>query len=91
MPLEGRVSETVSRVGGGTMPRAELLSAALELRPTNGMTLAGFAVRLRRGTPPVVGYISGDRYRLDLRTVFPAQDAMIVRTIRQAFDGTEDL
>ena len=84
LPVEGRVREVVSRVGGGTMPRAELPSAAVELRPTNGTTVDEFAARLRRAETPVVGYVSGDRLRLDLRTVFPAQDALVARAIRTA-------
>ena len=89
LPLEGRVREVVSRVGGGTLPRAELPSAAVELRPTNGLGLAEFAARLREAETPVVGYVSGDRYRVDLRTVFPAQDGAVVRAVRAVFAEKE--
>ena len=85
LALEGHVVEVVSRVGGGTMPRAELPSAAVELRPKGGMTVNEFAAGLRRAETPVVGYVSGDRLRLDLRTVFPAQDETVVRTIHAIF------
>jgi hypothetical protein len=46
------------------------------------MALAEFAARLRHGTPPIIGYISGARFKLDLRTIFPRQDADLVRLIR---------
>ena len=87
LPLEGRVREVMSRVGGGTLPRAELPSAAVELRLMEGTGLSEFAARLRQAETPVVGYVSEGRYRMDLRTVFPEQDAAIVRAIRWALDG----
>ena len=90
LPLVGRVVEVTSRVGGGTMPRAELPSAAVELRVTDGTTVDGFAARLRRAENPVVGYVSGDRLRLDLRSVFPAQDARIVEAIRAALSTSSE-
>ena len=82
VPIAARIGETTSRVGGGTMPRATLPSITLDLLPTRTLSLAELAARLRAGTPPVVGYISGDRLRLDLRTVFPTQDASLSAAIR---------
>ena len=32
--------------------------------------------------PPVIGYIAGDRFKLDLRTIFPHQDGLVVEAIR---------
>ena len=85
LALDGRVVEVVSRVGGGTLPRAELPSAAVELRPANGMTTDELAARLRRAAVPVVGYVTGNHLRLDLRTVFPAQDEVVAQAIRNIF------
>ena len=34
--------------------------------------------------PPVVGYVSGGRFKLDLRTVFPRQDLQLIEAIRSA-------
>jgi hypothetical protein len=55
----------------------------LDLLPQEG-TLAGFAARLRVGNPPVIGYLGGGRFKLDLRTVFPDQDAEVVRALQTA-------
>ena len=85
LPLDARVGEAVARVGGGTMPRAKLSSITMDLRPTGGLPLAELAARLRARTPPVVGYVSGDRLRLDLRTVFPSQDETLAAAIRALF------
>ncbi len=41
--------------------------------------------RLRKGAPPVIGYIARDLAKLDLRTIFPAQDEQVVEAIRAIF------
>ncbi len=84
LPLDARVVEVSSRVGGGTMPRTTVRSVALEILPRNGWSVQELAARLRRAATPVIGYVSGDRCRLDLRTVFDAQDALIIQTVEAA-------
>ncbi|MDB5172559.1 MAG: hypothetical protein JWN51_1332, partial [Phycisphaerales bacterium] len=44
--------------------------------------LDAFASKLRAGSPPVVAYISEGRLRIDLRTVFPRQDAELAIAIK---------
>jgi L-seryl-tRNA(Ser) seleniumtransferase len=56
-------------VGGGAAPQAPIPGEALAL-PASEPLLA----RLRRGTPPVVGYLAAGRLVLDLRTVDPDDD-----------------
>jgi L-seryl-tRNA(Ser) seleniumtransferase len=56
-----------SRVGGGGAPEHPLPSAAVSLP-------ARFAEALRRGTPPVVGYLDADRTLLNLRSLLPSAD-----------------
>src|SRR5438874_2176851 len=34
--------------------------------------------------PPVIGYVAGDRFKLDLRTIFPHQDEAVIEAIRTA-------
>ena len=85
LPINARVVESTAQVGGGTLPRAALPSIALELLPANGLSLPIFATRLRAAVPPVVGYITGGRLRLDLRTVFPRQDQSLIQIIRSLF------
>jgi L-seryl-tRNA(Ser) seleniumtransferase len=70
-----------SQVGGGSMPRTILPSITLDLRPRS-MSLSGFAGALRKGVPPVIGYLSGGDFRIDLRTVFESQDAQLIDAIR---------
>lgn len=64
-----------SQIGGGTLPQAAIPSVTLELPEE-------FATRLRRGTPPILGYIERGKLKLDLRTVLPAEDAQLVKALR---------
>jgi L-seryl-tRNA(Ser) seleniumtransferase len=83
MPAQVNVGEGSAQLGGGTLPRSVVPSVTLDLLPQEG-TLAGFAARLRVGNPPVIGYLGGGRFKLDLRTVFPDQDAEVVRALQTA-------
>ena len=85
LPVAASVGEGRGKVGGGTLPKAEVPSVTVDLRPQPPLAVAELAARLRRGTPPVVGYVSGDRVRLDLRTVFPRQDDALASVIRGAW------
>lgn len=78
--LECGAVDSVARCGGGTMPKAEIPSLALDLKP-EGLSVAKMAQRLRERPHPLVGYVAEDRFRIDLRTVFPEQDAALVENI----------
>lgn len=56
----------------------------LEMLPLN-ITLPEFAARLRKGIPPVIGYVADGRFKLDLRTVDPGQDERLFRAVFKAF------
>jgi len=66
--VEFNIVETVSRVGGGAMPTADLPSLAVEILPRD-LEVAELASRLRQGIPAVIGRIQQDRLLLDMRTV----------------------
>jgi L-seryl-tRNA(Ser) seleniumtransferase len=83
LPLRAEVRSGNAEVGGGSLPRSWLPSVTLDLIPTK-LPVQEFLARLRAGTPPVIGYIAGGRCKLDLRTVFPSQDAVVLRRIREA-------
>jgi L-seryl-tRNA(Ser) seleniumtransferase len=78
--LECGVVDSIARCGGGTMPKAEIPSLALNLRPGK-ISVTRLACLLRARPLPVVGYIAEDSYRIDLRTVFPEQDAALVENL----------
>ncbi|MFV0258494.1 MAG: L-seryl-tRNA(Sec) selenium transferase [Acidimicrobiales bacterium] len=68
------VTDTEAVCGGGTLPRATIPSAGLRL---SGNRLDG----LRSGRPPVVGRIADGATVLDLRTVDPADDPVVVAAL----------
>lgn len=82
-PVKAEIGEGKAQLGGGTLPRSVIPSVTLDLIPS-GAALKEFAARLRAGAPPVVGYISGGRFRLDLRTIFPEQDAQVIEAVGRA-------
>ncbi|MDF1823998.1 MAG: L-seryl-tRNA(Sec) selenium transferase [Verrucomicrobiales bacterium] len=82
--LEVGTVQSIARCGGGTMPKAEIESLALDLYPTT-MSLPKLAQRMREQALPVMGYIAGDRFRIDLRTVFPEQDGKVVENLLAIF------
>jgi L-seryl-tRNA(Ser) seleniumtransferase len=84
LPLQATMGHGKARVGGGTLPSSSVPSVTINLLPDD-LALAGFAARLRAATPPVIGYLSGGRFKLDLRTIFPHQDQQMVRAIRELF------
>jgi L-seryl-tRNA(Ser) seleniumtransferase len=81
--LEVEVREGSARMGGGTMPTSALGSVALELRVA-GLAAQELAARLRGGEPPVVGRIEDGRYLIELRTVMPWQDEVLVGSVAGA-------
>ena len=87
IPFAGRIGTARAKIGGGTLPRAELASVTLDFEPPAGLSLAKLAARLRAGAPPVIGYVSGGRFRLDLRTIFARQDDALIRGLRRAFSS----
>jgi L-seryl-tRNA(Ser) seleniumtransferase len=87
LPLQIEVGRSMARVGGGTLPKSIMSSVTIEIVPGN-CSPAEFAARLRGATPPVIGYITNDRFKLDLRTIFAEQDKLVVDSIRSVCTET---
>jgi len=83
LPVKASAGEGRAQLGGGALPRSEIASVTIDLQPA-GVALGEFAARLRSGTPPVIGCVSGGTFKLDLRTIFPAQDSEVIRALRVA-------
>ena len=83
--LDSGLVNTIARCGGGTMPKAEIPSLALDLMPKS-MGLPKMARLLREQNMPVIGYVAEDRFRIDLRTVFPEQDQIVVENLLAIFE-----
>src|SRR5438093_3290786 len=74
------IRRSAAKAGGGTLPRSTLSSVTIDITPRNCSVVA-FAGRLRRSTPPLIGYIANDRFKLNLRTIFPQQDGLVIQAI----------
>jgi L-seryl-tRNA(Ser) seleniumtransferase len=75
------------KVGGGTLPKSTMSSVTIDIVPKN-YSLADFAGRLRASSPPVIGYVANARFKLDLRTIFPKEDELVVAAVRAACANT---
>jgi L-seryl-tRNA(Ser) seleniumtransferase len=78
-----RVLEGESVVGGGATPGYALPTRLVAISPA-AISAAELAARLRRASPPVIVRVEAGRVLLDLRTVFPDQEAQLSAALRVA-------
>jgi len=83
LPMKIAIGRGKAKTGGGTLPKSNVPSVAIDFLPRD-WSLAEFAASRRASNPPVIGYIADDRFKLDLRTIFPQQDDIVIRAIRAA-------
>lgn len=65
-----------SAIGGGSLPGVTLPTHVVAVRPSGAVDAA--AAALRRGAPPIVGRIAGDRLLIDPRTVLPEDEVALL-------------
>jgi L-seryl-tRNA(Ser) seleniumtransferase len=81
--LQVTVGRSTAKAGGGTLPKSKMASVTINIVPNTCSSLE-FGARLRNSSPPIIGYIANDCFKLDLRTIFPEQDDVVVAAIRAA-------
>ena len=81
LPARISVGRGAVKTGGGTLPRAIISSISIDVDPEN-CSANQFAAQMRALTPPVIGYIGNRSFKLDLRTILPHQDDLVVDAIR---------
>jgi L-seryl-tRNA(Ser) seleniumtransferase len=86
LPLQIAIGRGTAKVGGGTLPKSVMSSITIDIVPRH-CSPGDFAARLRKASPPLIGYIANERFKLDLRTIFPHQDDVVVDAIRAACGG----
>jgi L-seryl-tRNA(Ser) seleniumtransferase len=74
--LKVEIVDGESVIGGGAAPSSVLPTRLLALA-CDGLSADQLATRLRASGPPIIARVEEGRVLLDLRTVFPDQDAMI--------------
>jgi L-seryl-tRNA(Ser) seleniumtransferase len=78
--LRAEIVDGESLLGGGSAPSCVLPTRLLALT-CEAITADEFCARLRAGNPPIVARVEDGNVLLDLRTVFPEQDAAVVSNI----------
>ena len=83
LPMKIAIGRGKAKTGGGTLPKSNVSSVTIDFIPRD-RSLAEFAASLRASNPPVIGYIADNRFKLDLRTIFPGQDESVINAARAA-------
>ncbi len=79
--LDAELVPGTSVIGGGSTPEQAIPTWLIAIRSRDVMDLER---RLREGTPPVICRIEDDRLLLDLRTVFPEEEAALAAALQEA-------
>jgi L-seryl-tRNA(Ser) seleniumtransferase len=83
LPMKIAIGRGKAKTGGGTLPMSDVPSVTIDFIPKD-RSLVEFAASLRASNPPVIGYIADNRFKLDLRTIFPRQDESVINAARAA-------
>jgi len=79
--LTAEIIDGQSVIGGGAAPSSTLPTRLLALTPANG-SADSLMAHLRSQEPPMIARVQDGRVLLDLRTVFPEQDALIIASLQ---------
>jgi L-seryl-tRNA(Ser) seleniumtransferase len=71
-----------SVIGGGAAPGATLRTQLLAVT-REGLSANELAARLRANDPPIIARVEEDKVVLDLRTIFPDHDAVVLEAFRR--------
>jgi len=80
--LKVEIVDGESILGGGAAPSSVLPTRLLALT-CEGLSADELAARLRGSEPPIIARVDEGRVLLDLRTVFPEQDAAVVEALNR--------
>jgi L-seryl-tRNA(Ser) seleniumtransferase len=83
LPATITIGRGRAKAGGGTLPNSNVPSVTIDIVPGNS-SVAEFATILRTSNPPVIGCIADGRFKLDLRTILPQQDDLVIKAISDA-------
>lgn len=84
------VVTSMARCGGGTMPKSQIPSIAVEIA-LPGNQIEELAHCLRGCSPGIVGRIENGHFRLDMRTVLPHQDELLARHVESTIEKLLEL
>lgn len=84
--VEVRTAMERSQIGGGSLPGVCLETAVVEISSRHYEPEEILSM-LRKCNPPIIGRISDDRVILDLRTIQPSEDELLLERLAAAFAG----
>ena len=87
--VEAKLEPTKSQIGGGALPRSSIESIAIAFR-SRKLSPDEIARRARNAVPPLIGHVANGAFRIDLRTILPAQDEQVVSTLVAAVQNSRD-
>ena len=73
-------------VGGGSAPERRIESRGVEIAPRS-RSAGEVAARMLSASPPVVVRTRESKVVIDLRTVFPEEDASVIEAVVEAVEG----
>jgi L-seryl-tRNA(Ser) seleniumtransferase len=81
--LSVETSQDLAYVGGGSLPDQPMKTWVLEVE-ASGPSDSELALRLRTGTPAVMGRLRDGKLVLDVRTIFPEQEEALLEALQRA-------
>ncbi len=78
------IQESISKIGGGTMPEVELPTYVVSVRHKT-LTSEELFVELRAAETPIIGRIKGEQFLLDFRTVTAEEQKELVHIFKTIF------
>jgi L-seryl-tRNA(Ser) seleniumtransferase len=67
------LQDSTSQIGSGAMPTEELPTVVITIDNAK-LSANAIAKKFRQANPPIIGRIQDDKFLLDLRTIFDAND-----------------
>ncbi|HDS01205.1 MAG TPA: L-seryl-tRNA(Sec) selenium transferase [candidate division Zixibacteria bacterium] len=80
---EIEVVETEAFCGGGSLPEESFPSVGIKVIDSK---VTDLAKRLRMNNPPLIGRIKDDQLILDIRTIFPHEDKIVIEALQRALE-----
>ena len=82
------LKDGVSTIGGGSAPGSELPTLLVSIARA-GLSADALDAKLRASHPPVIARIEDDRVVIDLRTVLPDEEPLLVDVLRAAAESLQ--
>ena len=77
------VTEDIAYVGGGSLPDQAMKTWVVEIE-ASGLSETELAYRLRTGCPALIGRLRENKLVLDVRTILPQQEELLVEAVQRA-------